>query len=106
MYYLVVQAFAYACGGFKRKKFEKEVARSTKWQKKLEFLFKTCFSDKPFLVYKKDVYFSESIFLGITGNILEEYVDLIVTHDSADHFASRNYRRFQTSYHSKDLFLW
>ena len=105
MYYLVVQAFSYAYEGFKKKKIEKEVARSTKCQKKLGLLFKTCFSDKPFLVYKKIVYFSESIFLGVTGNILEERVDLIVTHHSADHFASRNYRRFQTSYHSKNLFL-
>ena len=57
--------------------------------KKLRFLFKTFFSDKPFLVLqKKIIYFSESIFPGVTGNILEEYLDLIVTRDSADHFAS------------------
>ena len=56
--------------------------------KKLMFLFETCFSDKPFLVYKKAIYFPESVFPGVTGNILKNYVDLIVTQDSADHFAS------------------
>ena len=46
------------------------------------------FSDKPFLVYKKIIYFSKSIFPGIAGNILEEQEHLIVTQDGADHFAS------------------
>ena len=56
--------------------------------KKLRFLFKACFFDKPFLFYKKIIYLSDSIFSGVTGNILEEYVDLIVSQDSADHFTS------------------
>ena len=75
-------------GVSKRKNWEKRLQDQQRLQKKLRFLFKTCFSDKPFLVYKKIIYFSKSIFPGVTGNILEEYVDLTVTQHSADHFAS------------------
>ena len=48
MYYLVVQAFAYACGGFKKKKFEKEVARSTNCQKSWGFCSKHVFPTNRF----------------------------------------------------------
>ena len=84
---LVVQVFVYACGGFKKKKWKK-IFRDQQWlpKKWLRFLFKRFFSDKPFLVYKKIIYFSKSIFADVTGNVLEEYVDLIVTQD---HSASR-----------------
>ena len=54
--------------GFQKEKNRKKVARSTKAAKKLRFLFKTCFSNKNF-------------FVGVTGNILEEDVDLIVAGD-------------------------
>ena len=65
-------------GVSKRKKNGKKVARSTKAAK------------KPWSFYSKHVFPTKtsSIFPGVTGNILEEYVDLIVTQDSADHFAS------------------
>ena len=45
--------------GFQKKKnWEKKLQDQQRLQKKLRFLFKTCFSDKPFLVYKKNIYFS------------------------------------------------
>ena len=75
-------------GASKIKNWKKIWKDQQRLPKMLWFLFKTCFSDKPFLVYTKINYFSESIFPGFTGNILEEYVALIVTQDSADHFAS------------------
>ena len=61
--------------GFQKENIGKKVARSTKVAKKVD-------------VYKKAIYFPESVFPGVTGNILKNYVDLIVTQDSADHFAS------------------
>ena len=85
---LVVQAFVYACGGFKKKTLGKKLQDQQRLPKKLMFLFETCFSDKPCLVYKKAIYFPESVFPGVIGNILKNCVDLIVTKDSADHFAS------------------
>ena len=74
----------------KEKNGKKNIAGSTEAAKNVEkwFLFKIFFSDKPFLVYKKIIYLSKSIFPGIAGNILEEQEDLIATQDSADHFAS------------------
>ena len=65
------------------KKKWKKIFRDQQWlpKKWLRFLFKRFFSDKPFLVYKKIIYFSKSIFAGVTGNVLEEHVDLIVTQD-------------------------
>ena len=75
-----------SCGGLKKKKKKKnrqKVARLTKAAKKLTFLFKTCFSDKPLLVYKRIIYFSRC-----HRQYFKEDVDLIVTEDSADHFAT------------------
>lgn len=46
--------FLYAIGAFKQKKNRKKVARSTK-----ATLFKTCFSGKLLLVYKRIIYFSK-----------------------------------------------
>ena len=73
----------------KEKKWKKIIARSTKAAKKVEvFVQNIFFRQTVFSFTKKIIYFSESIFPGVTGNILEEYLDLIVTRDSADHFAS------------------
>ena len=88
-YVLLSRASVCLCmWGFKKKKMEKIFPDQEEWLRKkwLRFLFKTFFSDKPFLVYKKIIYFSKSIFAGVTGNVLEEYVNLIVTQD---HSASR-----------------
>ena len=68
--------------------------------KKLKFLFKTCSSNKPFTVYKRIIFFP-----GGTGNILEEDVDLIVTEDSADHFASYETIECPKQVISNNLFL-
>ena len=67
-------------GGHKKKKKKKknrqQVARSKKAAKKLTFLFKTSFSDKPLLVYKRIIYFSMC-----HRQYFKEDVDLIVTED-------------------------
>ena len=69
-------------GVLKKKKMEKNIPRSTMAAKKMvEVFVQKIFSDKPFLVYKKTIYFSKSIFAGVTGNVLEERVDLIVPQD-------------------------
>ena len=61
--------------GFQKEKIGKKSCKINKGcQKNLRFLFKICFTDKPFLVYKKIIYFSESIFPGVTSNIFEEYI--------------------------------
>ena len=72
---LVVQALFMHVGVPKRKNWEKKFQdQHIGCQKNLRILFKTRFTGKPFLLYKKIIYFSESIFPGVTGNILEEYV--------------------------------
>ena len=53
----------------KRKKSKKNIARSTKAAKKFEvFSFKTFFSGKPFLVYKKSLFFRVYFFRCHWGN--------------------------------------
>ena len=80
----------------KRKKWKKNIARSTKAAKKVQvFSFKTFFSGKPFLVYKKSLFF-RVYFSGVTGEILEEYLDLVVTQNSADHFAGHGSKQLIT----------
>ena len=64
--------------------------------KNLKFLFKTCSSNKLFTSF---------IFPGVTGNILEEDVDLIVTEDSADHFTSYETIESSKQVISNNLFL-
>ena len=64
------------------------------------FLFKTCFSDKPFLVYKELF-----IFQGVTGNILAEDIDIIETENSADHFTSYQTIAGSKQVISNNLFL-
>ena len=62
--------------GFQKEKIVKKKLRDQqRLPKKLRFLFKTRFSDKQFLVNKKIIYFSESVFPGVNDNISEEYVD-------------------------------
>ena len=66
----------------------------------LKFLFKTCHSNRPLKVYKRIIFFP-----GVTANILEEDVDLIVTEDSADHFASYKTIEGSKQIISNSLFL-
>ena len=48
--------------GFQKKKKKKKIGKKLQdqqmLQKKLRFLFETCFSEKPFLVYETIIYFS------------------------------------------------
>ena len=91
--------------GFQKEKIVKKKLRDQqRLPKKLRFLFKTRFSDKQFLVNKKIIYFSESVFPGVNDNISEEYVDLIVTQDCRSFRKSQNCKRFRTSYHGNNLF--
>ena len=102
MCFLVVQVLH---GGVsKRKNCKKKLRDQQRLPKKLRFLFKTRFSDKQFLVNKKIIYFSESVFPGVNDNISEEYVDLIVTQDCRSFRKSQNRKRFRTSYHGNNLF--
>ena len=91
--------------GFQKEKIVKKKLRDQqRLPKKLRFLFKTRFSDKQFLVNKKIIYFSESVFPGVNDNISEEYVDLIVTQDCRSFRKPQNCKRFRTSYHGNNLF--
>ena len=91
--------------GFQKEKIVKKKLRDQqRLPKKLRFLFKTRLSDKQFLVNKKIIYFSESVFSGVNDNISEEYVDLILTQDCRSFRKSQNRKRFRTSYHGNNLF--
>ena len=97
---LLSRTSVYLCmWGFR--KSERKLQDQQRLPKKLKFLFKTCFSNKPFTVYIKESF----IFPGVTGNILEEDVDLIVTEDSADHFASYESIEAYKQAISNNLFL-
>ena len=63
----------------KRKKSKKKIFRDQQSLpvKKVEVFVQNIFFHKQFLIYKKIIYFSESIFPGVTDNILEKYVNLI-----------------------------
>ena len=59
LHVLLSRTSVYLCmWGFQKEKNWKKVARSPKAAKKLKFLFKTCFSNKPFIIYKRIIYFS------------------------------------------------
>ena len=85
--------------GFQKEKFSKKLRDQKKAAQKVEVFVQNMFF-RQFLVYEKIIYFSESVFPDVTGNILEEYVDLIVTQDSTDHFASH-----ETIEGSKQVFI-
>ena len=78
---LVVQVFIYACGGFGNRKNSWKFNKGC--QKHWSFYSKHVFPTNR-LQFPKESF----IFPCVTGNILEEGVDLIVTEDRADHFAS------------------
>ena len=75
--------------GFQKENIaKKKLQDQQRLSKKLRFFIQNMLFWRAVLVYKKIIYFTGSIFPVVTGNILEEYVDLITTQEKADHFAS------------------
>ena len=86
----------------KRKKWKKNIARSTKAAKKVQvFSFKTFFSGKPFLVYKKSLFFRVYFYRCHWRNFRR------IFRFSCNSEQCRSFRRsrFQTTYHGNNLFL-
>ena len=78
---------------FQKEKNGKKILRDQqRLPKKYRFFRSKHFFQANRFQFIKNHYFSESIFTGVTGEILEEYLDLIVTQNSADHFAGHGFK--------------
>ena len=95
---LVIQAFLYTCGGSRNRKKSCKINKG--WQKRWSFYSKHVFPTNH-LQFTKESF----VFPSVTGNILEEDVDLIVTEDKADNFASYETIESSKQVISNNLFL-
>ena len=95
---LVIQAFIYTCGGFRNWQKSSKIHKG--WQKRWSFYSKHVFPTSH-LQFTKESF----VFPGVTGNISEENIDLIVTEDKADN--SAGYETIESSKQviSNNLFL-